>query len=193
MRRLADLNIPVEATLEELRSMDASCFIKEKDVNNYRYWTNIDGLYVTDPSAAEAIKAGKLKDVSILAGLNMGESDYLKVTSQKEFYQVYRELLGGLYDKYDFENLVKVDDYSANAVSRTLASLGFSTNDARNLMLCRVHGKMAEEELGGDAVNYSYLFTHRTPERMEEVGTGRAAEVQWSWHSSELCYSFDSI
>lgn len=193
LRRLKERNIPTNATVEELRSMDASCFIKEKDGNNYNYSVNIDGLYVTERSAAEAVRKGKLKDISILAGTNMGECEYPKVRDKAEFYHAYRELLGELYDKYDFEKLVRVDDYSANAVSRTLASLGLGCQGARNLMLCRVYGKLAEQELGGSAVNYSYLFTHRTPERMEEAGTERAAEVQWSWHSSELWYTFDSI
>lgn len=193
LKRLAGLNIPEGSTLEELRKMDASCFIKEKDKDNYKYSVNIDGLYVVDRSAKEAFQSGKLRNISVLCGTNLGECEYPRAKSREEFYQAYRVLLEELYDKYDFEKLVKVDDYSADPVSRTLASLGLGCNDARNLMLCRVYGKTAQRESAGGAVNYSYLFSHRTPERMEEVGTQRGAAVQWSWHSSELWYSFDSI
>lgn len=193
LQRLKDLGIPLDCPLKELRNMDAACFIKERDKNNYGYTVNIDGIYVTDQSAGDAIRSGKLKEISVLSGTNMGESNYLRAGSREEFFQAYRELLGDLYAKYDFESMVEVDDYNADAVSRSLGTMGFGCQDARNLMLCRVYGKMAEEKTGGNTVNYTYLFSHCTPERMEEVGTERSKVRQWSWHSSELWYSFDSI
>lgn len=193
LQRLEERRIRPDCPLEVLRSMDAACFIKERDKDNYGYTVNIDGLYVTDQSAMDAVRAGKLKGISVLSGTNLGESDYLRAGNREEFYRAYREMLGELYDKYDFENLINADDYGADELSRSLASLGLGCQDSRNLMLCRVYGKMAEEKTGGGSVNYSYLFSHRTPERMEEAGTQRSALRQWSWHSSELWYSFDSI
>ena len=40
-----------------------------------------------------------------------------------------------LYDEYDFENLVKVDDNTAAMVSRQLGTYGLGTNVSRSLMV----------------------------------------------------------
>ena len=119
LERLHDLGLDKESALDELRSLPASRFILKKDPKNYRYGVNQDGMYVTDHSAKEAVKTGKLKQISILAGTNLGEADYPRAKSKEEFYQTHRQLLGEFYEKYDFENLVKVDDYNADAVSYT--------------------------------------------------------------------------
>ena len=46
-----------------------------------------------------------------------------------------KKLLGDLYDEYDFENLVKVDDNTAAMVSRQLGTYGLGTNVSRSLMV----------------------------------------------------------
>ena len=193
LERLHDLGLDQDSTLDELRSLPASRFILAKDPKNYRYGVNQDGMYVTDHSAREALKAGKMKQISILAGTNLGEADYPRAKNKEEFYQSHRQLLGEFYEKYDFENLVKADDYNADAVSRTLASWGLGQGDGRNLMLVRVYGRMAVERFKDGADTYAYLFTHMTPQRIKDVGSERASVVQWSWHSGELWYTFNSI
>lgn len=74
LQRLEERRIRPDCPLEVLRSMDAACFIKERDKDNYGYTVNIDGLYVTDQSAKDAVRAGKLKGISVLSGTNLGRA-----------------------------------------------------------------------------------------------------------------------
>ena len=96
---------------------------------------NLDGLYVTYESTKDAINDGVFDDISVMSGTNMGEGSYPKVSTADDFYAQYKELLGDLYDEYDFENLVKVDDNTAAMVSRQLGTYG--------------------------PVSYTHLFSHR--------------------------------
>ena len=98
-----------------------------------------------------------------------------------------------MYDEYDFENLVKVDDNTAAMVSRQLGTYGLGSYVSRNLMANRVYGKMMSERTDGKAVNYTYLFSQCTPESMSDLGTDRGWASQWAWHTSELWYAFNSL
>ena len=60
-------------------------------------------------------------------------------------------------------------------------------------MLPRLYGEWSRKALHSDVKNYVYLFAHRTPSRPCELGTERDEEIQWSWHSSELWYTFRSL
>lgn len=189
---LQDLGLDGEISLEELRSMDAAELLDNTSAS-YPQSMNQDGLYVTYGEISEAINDGIFDNVSILSGTNMGEASYLQASSAEDFYGQYKEVLGDLYDKYDFENLVTVSDTSAEITSRQLGTYGLGTNVSRNLMVNRLYGKMIAEKTGGATKNYTYLFSQVTPENITDIGTSRSAAGNWAWHTSEMWYAFDSI
>lgn len=189
---LQDLGLDGEISLEELRSMDAAELLDNTSAS-YPQSMNQDGLYVTYANIKDAVDAGVFDNVSILSGTNMGEGSYPQVTNAEDFYAAYKEQLGDLYDKYDFENLVKVTDISAGSTSRELGTYGLGTNISRSLMVNRLYGKMMAERTGGATKNYSYVFSQVTPESITDIGTDRSAASQWAWHTSEMWYAFDSM
>ena len=189
---LGDLGLDEATTLEDLRNMDAEKLI-DSTSSNYPGSMNLDGLYVTYESIQDSINDGVFDEISVLSGTNMGEGSYPKVSTADDFYAQYKEALGDLYDKYDFENLVKVDDNTAAMVSRQLGTYGLGSYVSRNLMANRVYGKMMSERTDGKAVNYTYLFSQCTPESMSDLGTDRGWASQWAWHTSELWYAFNSL
>lgn len=140
-------------------------------------------------------------DYDYLAGSNLGET-HMKPGTQRsgtdfataaEFYSYARELLGGLYDKYDFSNLVKVSDDNVDRVSRRLASLGLMLSSRMGgLTLNRYFGRCRRETAPGKNT-FIYLFSRITPTRPEDAGTARDSDALMSWHSSELWYTFSSL
>ncbi len=189
---LGDLGLDEATTLEDLRNMDAEKLI-DSTSSNYPGSMNLDGLYVTYESIQDSINDGVFDEISVLSGTNMGEGSYPKVSTADDFYAQYKEALGDLYDKYDFENLVKVDDNTAAMVSRQLGTYGLGTNVSRSLMVNRLYGKTMSERTDGKAVNYTYLFSHATPESMSDLGTDRGWANQWAWHTGEMWYAFNSL
>ena len=189
---LEDLGLSADISMEELRAMDGEELLKSAS-EHYPGRMNQDGLYVAYPSIQEAVNEGVFDDVSILSGANMGEGQYLQTPTADEFYAAYKEKLGDLYDKYDFENLLKVTDNTAMITSRQLGTLGFGSWSGANIMMNRLYGKLMTERTDGKAKNYTYLFSQVTPERITEIGTDRSAAEQWAWHSSEQFYVFNSM
>ena len=102
--------------METLRNVDAEKLI-DSTSSNYPGSMNLDGLYVTYENIQDSINDGAFDEVSILSGTNLGEGSYPKVSTADDFYAQYKEALGDLYDQYDFENLVKVDDSTAAMIS----------------------------------------------------------------------------
>lgn len=189
---LGDLGLDEAATLEDLRSIDAEKLI-DSTSSNYPGSMNQDGLYVTYENIQDSINDGVFDEISVLSGTNIGEGSYPQVSTADDFYAQYKEALGDLYDKYDFENLVKVDDNTAAMVSRQLGTYGLGTNVSRSLMVNRLYGKMMSERTDGKAANYTYLFSHSTPESISDLGTDRGWANQWAWHTSEMWYAFNSL
>ena len=169
---LGDLGLDESATLEDLRNVDAEKLI-DSTSSNYPGSMNQDGLYVTYENIQDSINDGAFDEVSILSGTNLGEGSYPKVSTADDFYAQYKEALGDLYDQYDFENLVKVDDSTAAMISRQLGTYGLGTNVSRSLMVNRLYGKMMSERTDGKVANYTYLFSHATPESITDLGTDR--------------------
>lgn len=189
---LSDLGIDQNISLEELRQMDVEDLFDTTSSN----WSGKmvqDDLYVVYPSIAEATLDGAYDDIAILAGTNLGEGTAPAVTNAEEFYDYYKEILGDLYDKYDFENLVQVTDATATITARQLGSYGLGMNGSRSVMVNRIFGKLLDERTGGTSTVYTYLFTHITPESITDIGTKRSAATCWAWHSSELWYTFNSL
>jgi para-nitrobenzyl esterase len=178
--------------LADLRKLDAKSLMNYAS-KNVPGSMNQDGLYVTYASVFEGVRAGRLDNISILSGTNMGEGTYEIAPTADLFYQKYKNALGDLYDKYDFKNLVKVTDATAQQVSRTLGTYGLGTMGSRDLMANRIYGKLMSARTNGRIKNYTYLFSHIVPESVSDVGTGRSAASQWAYHSSEMWYAFDSL
>ncbi|MCI7813217.1 MAG: carboxylesterase family protein [Robinsoniella sp.] len=189
---LTDLGLDATISLDQLREMDAEDLM-DTSSKNYPKSMNQDGLYVTYDSVRSAVEDGCLDSVSILSGTNLGEGSYPAASTAEEFYANYREALGDLYEKYDFENLVKVTDGTASEITRTLGTYGLGTNVSRSLMVNRLYGKLISERTDGQTKNYTYLFSHFTPESVSDIGTDRSRANQWAWHSSEMWYAFNSL
>ena len=49
------------------------------------------------------------------------------------------------------------------------------------------------ERTDGKVANYTYLFSHSTPESISDLGTDRGWANQWAWHTSEMWYAFNSL
>lgn len=179
-----------EESLEELRAMDASVFMgKEEDYGKAPQAMVYDGKYIQYENLKEAYDAGRFEGVNILVGANLGESTQdgingTEIKNAEDFYAYFKELLGDLYTKYDFENLVQVTDEDAFATARTLNSLGFSTKYGTNTTAVELFGQLYDE-LTEEGKVYVYLFSHKTP--------GRNEDYYWAWHSSELWYAFGSL
>lgn len=177
-------------TLEEMRAMDASVFMgKEENYGNAPQSMVYDNEYIKYKNLKEAYEDGKFKGVNILDGTNLGEGTDTGINGDTmetadDFYSYYKDILGDLYDEYDFGNLVKVNNDNANATARILTTFGIYTRDSRNLLLAEMLGQKYDE-VNENGNFYVYLFSHFTP--------GRNEDVYWAWHSSELWYVFGSL
>ncbi len=178
-----------EESLDELREMDASVFMGEEDIYGQAPQAMcVDGVYVQYNSILEAYEDGMLEGINILAGTNLGEHTEVSigenVLTADDFYDFYKDLLGDLYDEYDFENLVEVTDDNATAVARALYSVGFSRTMRENVTAVELIGQATDEtDEAGDV--YVYLLSHVAP--------GRDDDYWWAWHSSDLWYAFGSL
>lgn len=189
---LQDLGLDPNTSLEQLRSMDAEQLMNTASKNWSGKMTQ-DNDYITYASAEEAIRAGAFDSINILTGTNYGEGSDHKIVTASDFDSYYRQLLGDLYDEYDFGDLVKVTDQTAAYTARELETYGLGTNGGRNLMVARTFGRMMNKRTNGRQSTYAYVFSHITPQNVADIGTDRSRAANWAWHSSELWYAFDSL
>ncbi|MDO4273037.1 MAG: carboxylesterase family protein [Eubacteriales bacterium] len=187
---LKECGLTGEESLEELQAMDAAVFMgKEDNYKNAPQGMTVDGKYIQYNNLKEAYEAGLFGDVNILVGANLGESTQDGINgnpmeSAEEFYSYYKELLGDLYEEYDFENLVPVTDENALETARNLNSQGFSTSMTTNITAVELFGQHYDT-ISENGNVFVYLFAHKTP--------GRNEDYYWAWHSSELWYTFGSL
>lgn len=198
---LRELGIDPTLSVEELRKIDSRRLIP---VSSKRTRTPgpliYDGYIVPHKQLADTIRE-KGWQYDYLAGSNLGESHINSnelggvygFRSAKNFYAYARELLGDLYDKYDFENLVKVDDSNVDRETRRLASLGLNHTQRMGGMSINLRFGQVRARTAPDKKTFSYLFSRVPPDRPEDRGTMRDPELQMSWHSSELWYTFNSL
>lgn len=193
LERLERLGLSRGASLEELRALPAERLLEIGEGNPYIDFVTCDGKVMADACVRDGLLRGACRDVSLLCGCNLGEGEYPKPAGEDAFYSEYRERLGDLYDQYDFAHLVRADDSTAPALARRLGAYGLSRLCWTNLMLVRLYGEWSRRSLQSGTKHYAYLFAHRTPSRPCELGGERDEENQWSWHSSELWYTFRSL
>lgn len=189
---LHDLGLTPDIPLDKLRSMSAEQLM-DTDSAGWTGHITQDDNYIVHASAADAIRAGALDSINILTGTNYGEGDNHGIITAQDFYAHYRQLLGDLYDEYDFRNLVTVTDQTAAYTARELETYGLGTNGGRNLMVARAFGRMMNRRIGSKQATYAYVFSHITPQSIGDIGTVRSRAANWAWHSSELWYTFDSL
>ncbi|MCD7833959.1 MAG: carboxylesterase family protein [Lachnospiraceae bacterium] len=198
---LEEIGISPDASLEELRRADPYVFIKRKSGKRLPGPLVWDGNLIPNRSMVETTaQYGGLMDY--LAGSNLGETkmdassgrDKPGFTKAADFYAFCRELLGDLYEKYDFENLVRVTDENVDRESRRLASYGLHNDSGRmgGLMLNRYFGAL-RAKTAPDKNTFTYLFSRVSPNRPEDYGTIRDPKILMSWHSNELWYTFASL
>lgn len=151
--------------------------------------------------------------VDFLSGSNLGEADvfassraalgtdpvreYVKaIRSERDFRAHFRNLLGALYDEFDGDRTLTVENGNPWRTARHLAGLGLAgwegMNFSRNVMLNRLFGAH-RKAIGHTGHTFTYYWTHLEPCRPEDYGTERDPEKLLAWHSSELWYTFASL
>ncbi len=194
------LGFAKDASLEELRAADASMFCFDPFATGISIPGSMccDGVWV--PEEDMTISMDKYAgECDYLAGGNFGESAMQRgfmlggkpIDTVEGFYAAAKELLGEeLYNKYDFEKLFPIGDAEANRMSRRLAAEGMTgfAGEMKN----RCFGAYRAKKFP-NSKTYSYIFSHVTPARPEDIGTSRDPEALLAWHSSELWYTFASL
>lgn len=121
------------------------------------FFENIEGLDFLNCVCAGEAEPGVDRD--ILAGAR-------HITNKEQFFAHFRNILGDLYDEYDFESLVNVTDENAWAESLRIASLGLAprvrSNAARSIMIDRIFGDTVEKTYGKGNI-YTARFSHMPP------------------------------
>ncbi len=196
---LAQLGFDPDAPVEELRRIDAFALLP-RDGARLPAGTVYDGDIV--PDIEQTVSMAKYGvNFDYLAGSNLGEASMdpakgrgeINFHTAADFYAYCRNLLGDLYDKYDFENLVPVTDENVEYNARRLASYGLNGGRGANgIMFNRYFGAW-RAKTAPDKNTFNYLFDHPTPARPEDEGTVRDPKNLMSWHSSELWYTFASL
>jgi para-nitrobenzyl esterase len=200
------------ATLDELRGLDAHAVFSDAPRTIMPGDMVHDGDLVPLATMRECFDR-YLDGVDFLNGTDLGEADVFagaafgltgepvrhhagQIDTAGDFYAHFENLLGDLYRKYDFRNLVPVTDATAWLTARRLASLGLAgsgaNNFSRSVMLDRVFGMYMAKRYPGSRV-YSYLWSHVLPVQPDVYGTDREPAEALAWHSGELWFTFASL
>ena len=209
---LEHVGLDPDASLEELRSLDALTVFRDAP----RAIMPGDMVYDSDliplPTMRECFES-HLGDVDFLNGANLGEAEVFagsmsgsfdepvrpsggRIETAAEFHAHFKSLLGDLYGRYDFPNLVPVTDADAGRTARRLASLGLaggeSNNFGRSTMLNRIFGKYRAVRQPESNV-YTYLWSHILPSLPDARGANPDPGDGLAWHSGELWFVFGSL
>lgn len=192
---LRQLGLAPDVSLEELRALPPQFF----------YGARTPGSMVCDgrlvPSADQKANIDRYAaDLDYLSGINYGECRMEKgafAPNQKNMDAAWvrsraREMLGDLYDRYHFDELVDVDDGNAELVSRDLAARGLTEGFFSGVHYSRAFGAYQAAHHPASRC-WTYLFSHIVPSRPEEAGTDRDQAKHLVWHSGELWYTFGSL
>lgn len=199
MDYLRDIGLDPDMPVDELRKVDAKKFFEGSMDRRVRMPTAMvcDGYYVPEEDQRISIDryAG---NVDFLSGCNYGEITMrpgmflggAPYASVDEVNGRAKEMLGELYDRYDFAHISGLTEENFDHRSRYLAALGMSFR--AGMMTSRLFGRYRAEKFPGTK-NWAYLFSQIPPSRPEEKGTIRDQERQLCWHSAELWYTFASM
>lgn len=208
-------NVDPDLPLEQLRAMD-TLELFDRNIDRFKMPGAISQDMITVPytDMREAFEAG-IDGIDFLNGCNLGEPDMFaesfagfnkvsikefskekEVRTAKDFYAHFKNLLGELYDEYDFESLVQVTDETAWDEFRRLATLGLvgreGPNISRNLMLNRLFGRYVKKRSPESKV-YTYMWSHLLPIVEAKKGSELDTAVELAWHTSEFWFTFGSL
>jgi para-nitrobenzyl esterase len=198
-KRILDGNIPRHQEIGDLvcdeiwvpYETQQEAFYKYGAGKNYLGGVDLGEVYVFPAGYMEKYSYAHHSDVE-----NPGELPHEKLDTAQKFYSYFKELLGPLYDKYDFEHLVTVSDNDAWYMTKRLAAMGLCPigreGMGRSLMMHRIFG-MDMKRHHPEAKTFIYLWSHQLPVRPEDYGTFRDPGETFSFHSSELWYVWNSM
>ncbi len=186
-------------SLEELRALPADVFYgKNLGPMDMAVGAMVaDGVYIKyaenykniDEFACDCdyISGGNYGEMSMRKGFGLGGGEPINETT---YYQLAKEQLGELYEKYDFEKNYPCTPENADKLSRWYAALGMTSFGGT--INNRYFGAYRKAK-GMKGKTWSFLFSRVAPSRPEEAGTARDADALLAWHSSELFYTFASL
>lgn len=207
------VGLPDDISLEELRAIPAEQLFDSTAPRAVMPGDMVPDEYLIPGNSVGECLEQYQGTLDFLNTCNLGESDVFartvsglnkqpvrgfvkQIQSKKDFYEHFKNLLGPLYEKYDFEDLVSVTDQNAWFQTRKLAILGLAgsegMNVSRNLMLNRMFGQYIDSKMPGSHV-YNGLWSYMIPLTGEDVGTDRDCDVALAWHSTELWFVFNSL
>ena len=197
--------------LDELRAIDSWTIHKKAPREYYPGDIIYDGELIPERSFRELFNK-YLGDVDFINICSQGESNIfathgmtgaygsftgtVPVTDAASFYAFFKERLGGLYEKYDFENLVKVEDGDALYMAKILGSMGAaqlaSNNHSRNNMVNRLFGKYMKKRHPNSRV-YTLFWSYAAPKKYHGYGTDYDPKHRLADHCSDPRYVFDTF
>lgn len=201
------LGLDPDASLDELRAVDASVFLQPIPRDALPDYMVRDELLPYDDLAAGMARYGM--DVDYMNGLAFGEADVLArsgsapavpvpgadrpFTSTEQFEAHFRALLGDLWPEAGLAAVTGATDDTAWIIARELASRGLTgderTNVSRNLMLNRLFGDAVTASDGSGRV-FNYLWSHRPPTAPYDIGSPRDPALGLNWHGGDIWYQF---
>lgn len=206
-RMLELLGIDPQASLDELRRVDADAFLRSVPRDALPDYMVTDDVLPFDDLAGGIARYGL--DVDYLNGMAFGEADVFATASSApgvpvagadspfrntgEFDAHFGALLGDLGPAGGLAAPLGVTDDDAWHTARVLASRGLTgderTNVSRNLMLNRLFGGYVRRS-GGTGRVFDYLWSHRPPTAPHDRGTPRDPALGLNWHGGDLWYQF---
>lgn len=199
------LGIDPEISARELRLLPAQRLQTSIDPHDLPGKMSVDGKYFT--GLFETAMLEEIEGIDFLNCICAGEgtpgypqeylNQYGRINSIENFYAFYKSLLGDLYDKYEFEELVKVTEENLSWTSFWLATLGLApnvrSNVARNIMIARLFSKAASEQHPQNR-SYTARFNQTWPRRVDYDAGNPAfersmAEHPLAPHGSDMWYS----
>lgn len=177
------IGIDPDTPLEELRAMDSWTIHGNAPREYYPGDIIFDGELVPERSFHELFDK-YLGDVDFINICSQGESNIFAehgmsgaygffrgeapVHDAESFYTFFKERLGELYDKYDFERLVPVKDEDALYTAKILGSMGAaqlaSNNHSRNNMVNRLFGQYMKKRHPESRV-YTLFWSYSAPKK----------------------------
>lgn len=197
------LGLEPDISVEALRALPANRLQAPVDPHDLPGKLSVDGTYFTglfeEAMMANSGSVDYLNCVCAGEGAPGYPQAYLnergRIDSVEHFYAFYRELLGDLYDRYDFEKLVPVTPETLERTSVWLSTLGLApnvrSNVARNIMVARLFSK-AKKRAGGRS--YTARFNQTWPRRLDYDSANpeferSMAEHPLAPHGSDMWYS----
>ncbi|MGM9522568.1 MAG: carboxylesterase family protein [Oscillospiraceae bacterium] len=205
--------IDPNTSLEELRAMDTWTIHQAVSRDHYPQEIIYDGDIIPEPSFHKLFDK-YLGDVDFINVCAQGESnifathgmsgangsftgDTIPISDAKSFYAFYKDRLGDLYDKYDFENLVKVEDDDALYTAKILGSMGLaqlaSNNHSRNNMVNRLFGRYMKKNHPNSKV-FTVLWSFVAPGMPEHrAEIDRDPKHKMADHGTDPSYVFKQL